>query len=109
MSTSNEELPVPHDVAPSDLPVPPAVVEIGEPHEALAKVSARYIWLQVLAQFGVFVAFITPLARLCITASRRESGRDGTVTGASRSRHTAATPAPTRVPCSSLNQQFERG
>jgi MFS family permease len=62
MSTSNEELPVPHDVAPADLPVPPAVVEIGEPHEALAKVGARYIWLQVLAQFGVFVAFITPLA-----------------------------------------------
>ncbi|MET0830266.1 MAG: MFS transporter, partial [Microbacterium sp.] len=28
----------------------------------LPKVNARYIWFMVLAQFGVFMAFITPLA-----------------------------------------------
>lgn len=28
----------------------------------LARVNSRYIWLMVLAQFGVFMAFITPLA-----------------------------------------------
>lgn len=32
------------------------------PVEELAPVGAKYIWLMVLAQFGVFVAFITPLA-----------------------------------------------
>ncbi|MFF2842470.1 MFS transporter [Paenarthrobacter sp. NPDC057981] len=32
------------------------------PTPDVQKVSARYIWLMVLAQFGVFVAFITPLA-----------------------------------------------
>lgn len=48
-------------------PVPPAAdlntfnVEIASAEE-LAPVGAKYIWLMVLAQFGVFVAFITPLA-----------------------------------------------
>lgn len=48
-------------------PVPPTAdlntfnVEIP-PAEELAPVGAKYIWLMVLAQFGVFVAFITPLA-----------------------------------------------
>lgn len=32
------------------------------PPEPLHKVSASYVWLLVLAQFGVFLAFITPLA-----------------------------------------------
>lgn len=30
--------------------------------DELPKVNARYIWFMVLAQFGVFVAFITPIA-----------------------------------------------
>lgn len=33
-----------------------------EPSVEAQKVGPRYIWLMVLAQFGVFVAFITPLA-----------------------------------------------
>lgn len=38
--------------------------EIGQlaPAEPLKKVGPTYIWLLVLAQFGVFLAFITPLA-----------------------------------------------
>jgi MFS family permease len=36
--------------------------ETATPPEDLPKVNARYIWFQVLGQFGVFVAFITPIA-----------------------------------------------
>lgn len=40
-----------------------AIAEAGVPAPPeLPKVSSRYIWLMVLAQFGVFIAFITPLA-----------------------------------------------
>jgi MFS family permease len=48
-------------------PVPPSAelntfgAEIPRP-EPLAPIGAKYIWFIVLAQFGVFVAFITPLA-----------------------------------------------
>lgn len=54
------------DVAPAPLPPPPGAIAEGlataEPTEpVLKKVPASYIWFQVLAQFGVFVAFITPL------------------------------------------------
>ncbi|WP_432542035.1 MFS transporter [Kineococcus sp. SYSU DK002] len=49
-------------------------------------VSSRYIWLMVLAQFGVFVAFITPLAiSLSIRLSTLAPGREeylGYITGA---------------------------
>ena len=37
-------------------PTPPGTVG------PLTPVNSRYIWLMVLAQFGVFMAFITPLA-----------------------------------------------
>ena len=36
--------------------------EAALPTEDLPTVSARYIWFMVLAQFGVFMAFITPIA-----------------------------------------------
>lgn len=51
---------------PATIAGPPAdAVELDEathPAPALPKVSARYIWFMVLAQFGVFMAFITPLS-----------------------------------------------
>lgn len=51
---------------PSPLPTatidPDAVAEANEPAHELSKVGPKYIWLMVLAQFGVFVAFITPIA-----------------------------------------------
>ena len=43
-------------LAPAEPPVPTT------PPEPLQKVGASYVWLLVLAQFGVFLAFITPLA-----------------------------------------------
>jgi MFS family permease len=54
------------DPAPFPLPtatVDPSVIIATEstPPEQ-PKVSARYIWFMVLAQFGVFMAFITPIA-----------------------------------------------
>jgi MFS family permease len=52
----------------------------------LPKVSARYIWFMVLAQFGVFMAFITPLAiSLSIKVNTLAPGREeylGYITGA---------------------------
>jgi len=52
--------------APQPLPtVPGALTEVLEdtpPAPAVSKASTSYIWFQVLGQFGVFVAFITPLA-----------------------------------------------
>jgi MFS family permease len=40
----------------------PELPEPDLPESELPKVDSRYIWLIVLAQFGVFVAFITPIA-----------------------------------------------
>lgn len=55
--------------------VPPPVAQAGR----------RYVWLMVLAQFGVFVAFITPLAiSLAIRISQLAPGHDeylGYITG----------------------------
>jgi MFS family permease len=52
----------------------------------LPKVNARYIWFMVLAQFGVFMAFITPLAiSLSIKVNTLAPGREeylGYITGA---------------------------
>lgn len=52
----------------------------------LPKVGRRYIWLMVLAQFGVFVAFITPIAiSLAIRLRQLAPGHDeylGYITGA---------------------------
>ena len=51
---------------PASLPAPSVnAVELDEaahPAPELPKVGSRYIWFMVLAQFGVFMAFITPLA-----------------------------------------------
>jgi MFS family permease len=62
-----------------------AVVVDPAPAHALPKVDARYIWLMVLAQFGVFVAFITPIAiSLSIRLSQLAPGREeylGYITG----------------------------
>ena len=52
----------------------------------LPKVNARYIWFMVLAQFGVFMAFITPLAiSLSIKVNALAPGHEeylGFITGA---------------------------
>ena len=51
---------------PAPLPTPtvhPEVIaEEAQTPPELPKVGAKYIWFMVLAQFGVFMAFITPIA-----------------------------------------------
>ncbi|WP_400997797.1 MFS transporter [Agromyces sp. GXQ0307] len=85
-------------VTPVPSPLPTATVDpeaIAEEHDAeqrhdaagdLPKVNARYIWFMVLAQFGVFMAFITPLAiSLSIRLNELAPGREellGYITGA---------------------------
>ncbi|GAB3305963.1 MFS transporter [Pseudoclavibacter terrae] len=60
------DLPAPGSIAPQPIPAsldPLAeelVVERTPPQQA--EVGSLYIWLQVLGQFGVFIAFITPIA-----------------------------------------------
>lgn len=78
--------------APPLPPVPPTSAGTsdgprpGDEAEPLAKVGARYIWLLVLGQFGVFVAFITPIAiSLAIRVDQLAPGHPeylGYVTGA---------------------------
>ncbi|MHA6523754.1 MFS transporter [Tessaracoccus sp. G1721] len=55
---SSASMPLPQAVQPE------TAVDATPPGtgSGLAPVNARYIWLMVLAQFGVFMAFITPLA-----------------------------------------------
>jgi MFS family permease len=76
---------------PASTPTPAAnAVELDETATAgptdLPKVGARYIWFMVLAQFGVFMAFITPLAiSLSIRVAELAPGHDevlGYITGA---------------------------
>ncbi|MEW1834139.1 MFS transporter [Microbacterium sp. NPDC079995] len=58
---SATDVPMPHPVPPA----PGAASELITDRDAAAelpKVGARYIWLMTLAQLGVFMAFITPLA-----------------------------------------------
>ncbi|WP_430645006.1 MFS transporter [Agromyces sp. GXS1127] len=85
-------------VTPNAAPIPTATVdaealgeqaEVERRHDALddlPKVDARYIWFMVLAQFGVFMAFITPLAiSLSIRVNELAPGREevlGFITGA---------------------------
>ena len=79
-------------VTPVPSPFPTATVDpevIAEEHDSapdLPKVNARYIWFMVLAQFGVFMAFITPLAiSLSIRVNELAPGREellGYITGA---------------------------
>ena len=65
--------------------VPPAVTPPA-PAPVLPKVSARYIWLIALAQFGVFLAFITPLGiSLSVKLAQLAPGHEeylGYITGA---------------------------
>ena len=65
---------------------PSPSVPSPEPAPALPKVSARYIWLMVLAQFGVFMAFITPLGiSLSVKLAQVAPGHEeylGYITGA---------------------------
>lgn len=81
-----------HTPAAATLPIPPEtgmpedkLVEEHSP-EGMSKVGNRYIWLMVLAQFGVFVAFITPIAiSLSIRVSQLAPGQEqllGYITGA---------------------------
>jgi MFS family permease len=62
--TNDEPAVVPMPAVISTPPIDPAVLEdqSTQPVVDLPKVDARYIWFMVLAQFGVFMAFITPIA-----------------------------------------------
>jgi MFS family permease len=82
-----DDAPIDPEIAPSPLlPSPPASIAIAEPGEDLPKVSSRYIWFMVLAQFGVFVAFITPIAiSLAVRVGQLAPGHEeylGYITGA---------------------------
>ncbi|SKC69069.1 MFS transporter [Okibacterium fritillariae] len=83
--------PIPPQPIPSTPPTAtfPPVEDVngasGAGSPAEEKVSSLYIWLQVLGQFGVFVAFITPIAiSLSIRLSELAPGREeylGYITG----------------------------
>ncbi|QHC65669.1 MFS transporter [Rathayibacter sp. VKM Ac-2759] len=73
---------------PQPIPAPPGAVEelvLSDAPPPETKASTSYIWFQVLGQFGVFVAFITPLAiSLSIRLSTLAPGREeflGYITG----------------------------
>jgi len=76
----------PEGVAPATLPVPPEGLATADGKVELPKVNARYIWFMVLAQFGVFMAFITPIAiSLAIRVAELAPGHEeylGYITGA---------------------------
>ena len=65
MTNPNRDEPIVVPI-PASLPLPPVdpdvLVAEATPHPDLPPVNARYIWFMVLAQFGVFMAFITPIA-----------------------------------------------
>lgn len=86
--TGDEPLATP---LPASVPAPVLDTLVAEessthPADDLPKVNARYIWFMVLAQFGVFMAFITPLAiSLSIKVNALAPGREeylGFITGA---------------------------
>ncbi len=89
MTVDDDDLASPGAVAENVLfPVAaPLTVERATPDapDDLPPVGPRYIWLQVLAQFGVFVAFITPLGiSLAIRVNQLAPGHDeylGYITG----------------------------
>jgi MFS family permease len=88
--------PHPHGDEPSIPPVPSpfpaatvdpdAMEKETAPSTGMPKVGPRYIWLMVLAQFGVFIAFITPIAiSLAIRVQELAPGHEeylGYITGA---------------------------
>ncbi|GAA5039351.1 MFS family permease [Thermocatellispora tengchongensis] len=63
----------------------PSTTYAQDPRDTMPKVSATYIWLMVLAQFGVFLAFITPIAiSLSIRVTQLAPGHEeylGYITG----------------------------
>jgi len=60
---SPDAVPIEPGVAPAPIPPRPTSPVIHDaPADDLPPVGSRYIWLMVLAQFGVWVAFITPIA-----------------------------------------------
>ena len=75
--------------SPQPFPTSPGavdeIVREQSPPPVEQKASASYIWFQVLGQFGVFVAFITPLAiSLSIRLAELAPGREeylGYITG----------------------------
>ena len=90
MTTPSNDEPL---VTPLPAPYGPAVVDavaidevVTHSGDDLPKVNARYIWFMVLAQFGVFMAFITPLAiSLSIKVNALAPGHEeylGYITGA---------------------------
>jgi MFS family permease len=90
MTTPSNDEPL---VTPLPAPYGPGVVDAVAVDEVtvatgedLPKVNARYIWFMVLAQFGVFMAFITPLAiSLSIKVNALAPGHEeylGFITGA---------------------------
>ena len=90
MTVDDDNLVSPHASAESVPPPIAAPVTLervtADGPDDLPPVGPRYIWLQVLAQFGVFVAFITPLGiSLAIKVNQLAPGRDeylGYITGA---------------------------
>lgn len=66
MPTHSNDLPELAQVASQPIPAAPELGQGEAPLDtappALKEVGALYIWLQVLGQFGVFIAFITPIA-----------------------------------------------
>jgi MFS family permease len=70
--------------SPDVVPIQPGVVPA--PEEDVAPVGPRYIWFMVLAQFGVWVAFITPIAiSLAVRVGQLAPGHEeylGYITGA---------------------------
>lgn len=85
-STSRSDATLPHPVPQSEVTAEVLDQQFTSSKTPLTPVGKRYIWLMVLAQFGVFVAFITPLAiSLAIRVSQLAPGREeylGYITGA---------------------------
>ena len=79
----SESLPIPAAPLP---PAPAATAAVDDSVDELAPVGSRYIWFMVLAQFGVFIAFITPIAiSLAIRVGELAPGHEeylGYITGA---------------------------
>ena len=84
---SPDAVPIEPAVSPAPIaPLPSSPVIHPPPVDELAPVGSRYIWFMVLAQFGVWVAFITPIAiSLAVRVGQLAPGHEeylGYITGA---------------------------
>ncbi|MBP2266327.1 MFS family permease [Pseudarthrobacter sp. PvP004] len=88
---SSRDIESKNTVPPAAFPLASSLTDVADERpettkQELPKVNARYIWFMVLAQFGVFVAFITPLAiSLSIRVQALAPGHEeylGYITGA---------------------------